>query len=565
MTIRKTIFLSSLLLSLTLPVTQSAKAADDVILNAMTGEMERSLSDLHVEDHRPPYFISYSIKEIDEAIIESELGSPPSLKRSRKRYFTPIVKVGDYDVDSTEMFPTRAYSPSQITTDDDALAIKRAIWLRTDSAYKTAIRDLEAKKSYLIDNHIDHRMPDMTKEKPVVAIEEIKPLTFDQTKWSQTVQSLSEVFKKYPQLQKSKVSFIARRVNRWIVNSEGSRIRESQEKFAVSIGASAQAEDGTPVSDYDIKAANAESGLADFEKLKEMTERLAENAIKICAARQGEDYCGPVIFEDQAAAEFFSQLMSPNFSFPEDLLGNQDWRNPLKDGIGRRVITKNVDIIDDPLATDFKGQPLFGGYKYDDDGVPAQKVVIAENGVIKEFLHGRIPTKHSDKSNGHSQRGYGSFNVMQVTSSKTSSPEEMKTKAFELAKDAGLDYILVVRRMGDQFRFDEPGTPSHASEPYSTPSYSRQPSDPLLTFKVYADGREELLRGLEFKYVSLRAFRDMQAIGADPQSFLVEPADCLTRSIVTPSFLIGELELEPIKPDHASLPILPSPLATLTK
>jgi len=57
----------------------------------------------------------------------------------------------------------------------------------------------------------------------------------------------------------------------------------------------------------------------------------------------------------------------------------------------------------------------------------------------------------------------------------------------------------------------------------------------------------------------------MQAIGADPQPFLVEPADCLTRNIVTPSFLIGELELEPTKPDHASLPILPSPLAILAK
>ncbi|MGC5124284.1 hypothetical protein, partial [Escherichia coli] len=86
------------------------------------------------------------------------------------------------------------------------------------------------------------------------------------------------------------------------------RIRESSEKFAISIGASAQAEDGSPVSDYDIQAVNSEKEMPDLSKLTEMTERLAQNEVKICNAPQGEDYCGPVIFEGQAGAEFFSQL-----------------------------------------------------------------------------------------------------------------------------------------------------------------------------------------------------------------------------------------------------------------
>ncbi|MBK9145986.1 MAG: hypothetical protein IPM23_26240 [Candidatus Melainabacteria bacterium] len=73
------------------------------------------------------------------------------------------------------------------------------------------------------------------------------------------------------------------------------------------------------------------------------------------------------------------------------------------------------------------------------------------------------------------------------------------------------------------------------------------------------DGRKELLRGLEFNYVSLRTFRDIQAVGDDAAPFIIEP-DGRARHLITPSYLIGELDLRPVKPEHSTLPVVPSPV-----
>jgi TldD protein len=227
-------------------------------------------------------------------------------------------------------------------------------------------------------------------------------------------------------------------------------------------------------------------------------------------------------------------------------------------------MTKTLTVVDDPTMTNFNGTPIVGGYKFDDDGVPAQKVTLVDNGTLKAFCQSRIPTRQSAKSNGHSMGGHGVDSVIVLTSSKLASPDDMKRQITELAKDAGLDYILVVKRISDEIHFNEypAARTGEIDRTYATPSYSRQPSDPLEVYRMYlSDGHMELIRGIEFTYVSLRAFRDIQAVGDDAAAYMLEPQDGKTRQLITPSYLVGELELIPVKPEHASPPILPSPLA----
>jgi len=166
------------------------------------------------------------------------------------------------------------------------------------------------------------------------------------------------------------------------------------------------------------------------------------------------------------------------------------------------------------------------------------------------------------QSNGHSKGGHGVYSILALSSSKTSSPEEIQALIKEMAKDAGLDYVLVISRISQDYQMQEyPSADSLNKRPYTTPSHSIQPSDPLIVHKLYlADGRRELVRGLEFNYVSLRTFRDVLAVGDDSRPYLIEPGDCDTRSLITPSYLIGEIELTPTTPEHSTPPILPSPL-----
>jgi TldD protein len=552
--------------SVTVPGSAAAGEAPDAVSEALTDELKRSTSILHLDPYPTPYFVSYTIKEIDERICSSCLGSKAEMEQFRDRLATPIVRIGNYNLDSSGTSGNPAHSAA-ITVDDDYAATRRATWLTTDLVYKRAITNLEWKKAYLIANNVQDRLPDMSEEKPVNSINAVRHPTIDENKWCKTIEQLSTIFKDYPLLEKSKVSFMTRCVNRWYVNSEGTKIRDSRSIFAVKIWATAQAPDGMPLTDYEVAAAPEENQLPSYDQLKELTESLAKRVTELRLAPKGEEYCGPVLFEGQGAAEFFSQLMAPNFGLAEDYIGSERWRNPLKNALGRRILPKGVSVFDDPRAKEYKGTPLIGTYDFDDDGVPGEKVSLVENGVLRSFCQSRMPTRHRNKSNGHSLGGHGVCSILTLSSEKPASPVELKSQLTELAKDAGLDYVLVIKRIADNYLMSEYPSARSGLErrPYATPSYSRQPSDPVLAYRLYlGDGHRELVRGLEFRYVSLRTFKDIQAVGADSAAYLVEPNDYVPRHMITPSFIIGELELSPVKPEYSKPPALQSPLAGAT-
>jgi TldD protein len=542
----------------------SAPPVKDVRLDALTDEMNRSLKDLKLPGHAAPYFVSYTLKEIDEATLSSCLGSNPLLDHLRYRVLLPQVRLGSYELDSSWPVTTQTVTITPMTTDDDYKAIRRSTWLSTDNAYKAGVQLFEWKKAYLRSNVIPDRLADLTQEPPVVSLGRPQALTLDTDKWSKTVQDLSAVFKDYPALQKSKVELFSRRTNRWLVNSEGTKIIESSPSFGITMFASAQAKDGTPMEDYDCVAARTEEAMPSFDELKSVVKALAQRVTDLQAAPKAQEYCGPVLFEGQAAAEFFSQLMVPNLGLAAEYIGEEAWRNPLRNSIGRKVLPAGITVEDDPRASEFKGTSLLGGYQFDDEGVPSSKVTLVENGVLKNFCESRLPHAKDGHSNGHALGDHGVCSVLNISSSKPSSPEEMRQRILTLAQDAGLEYVIVISRIADAYHMIEFPKRDSGSAPrsYATPSYSRQPSDPIIAYKLYLkDGHRELVRGLEFRYVSLRAFRDIQAVGDDARAYIVEAYDYVTRHLVTPSYLVGELELAPVKEQHASSPLLPSPLS----
>jgi hypothetical protein len=552
----------------------SSSGQNDVIFSALGDEMKRSLTELKLGHHKAPYFVRYTVSEADELDINSALGAPPNVDRFRVRYLDPDLRVGSYEQDNSNFLPTENRHlewVDSVTCDDDYSALRRATWLKSDEAYKGAIEDLETKIAYLRGHPVHNKLPDFVKITPVVAIGNIARLSVDQDKWTATVQKLSAVFKNYPKLQRSCVVFKSRQVNRWLMTSEGTQIRDTQAKYLLHMMVTAQAEDGMSLSDWEVVGGSDEKELPSYEALEALANNMAERMTRLCSAPKGEDYCGPVMFEGQAAGEFLYTLLGPNISMAEEIVGqNSDqgyferWRNPLKDTMGRRILPKYVNLIDDPSLKEFKGTALLGGYKYDDDGVPGKAITIAENGLLKGFCQGRVPTKHNGESNGHCFRGRSAPSILQLVSTQSNTPQAMRQKLIELGKDAGLKYVLIVRKLNDNYQLNEnpPTNNPRALERRDNPSYTRKPGMPSLVYKLNVeDGTEELERGLEFKDVSLRAFRDIQAVGDDPAAHFLQPWGEMLKHVISPSYIVGELELTTQNAEHASPPELPSPLA----
>jgi hypothetical protein len=93
---------------------------------------------------------------------------------------------------------------------------------------------------------------------------------------------------------------------------------------------------------------------------------------------------------------------------------------------------------------------------------------------------------------------------------------------------------------------------------------------PLLVFEVFADGHEELVRGLQFHGLNARSLRDILAAGDDsaPFDFMDSPAPfalvgygsfATEASVVAPSVLIDDLELRTASDEEPKLPLAPPP------
>ena len=96
---------------------------------------------------------------------------------------------------------------------------------------------------------------------------------------------------------------------------------------------------------------------------------------------------------------------------------------------------------------------------------------------------------------------------------------------------------------------------------------------PILVYKVYPDGREELVRGLRFRGLNVRSLKDILAAGDDSAAFeyldnaapfaLIGGAGFTTEAcVVAPSILIDDLELHPVEDELPKLPVVPAPEMT---
>jgi len=86
----------------------------------------------------------------------------------------------------------------------------------------------------------------------------------------------------------------------------------------------------------------------------------------------------------------------------------------LKGKLGENVAAETVTIIDDPTHPD-----LNGTYKYDDEGVPAVRHALVEDGVLRGYLHSLETAARFDLKPSGSGRAQGSFDCPIVRMSNT--------------------------------------------------------------------------------------------------------------------------------------------------
>ena len=147
---------------------------------------------------------------------------------------------------------------------------------------------------------------------------------------------------------------------------------------------------------------------------------------------------------------------------------------------------------------------------------------------------------------------------------------ELKKKLIELTGTRGKPYGIIVRKMDfpSSAQTDEVRRMLAGSQ-----GGGRPVSTPLLVYKVFPDGREELVRGLRFRGFNARSLKDILAAGNDSAAFeymdnaapfaLIGGAGFTAEAcVVAPSILVDDLELHPVEDELPKLPVVAAPELT---
>src|SRR5688572_7831813 len=203
-------------------------AQESPTLAAMQDEMKRSMAELRMKGEAAPYYIAYEVLDRTMSDVSGRLGAIVETPPRRTRTLRVEVRVGDYTFDSSR-FVIQGFGGGAglsgetviAPLDDDYDAMRREIWLTTDSAYKRAITMFARKKAAFQNRTASDPIPDFSQEPPVEMILPGMRFQVDRPGLLARVQQPSAVFAAYPDVDLSEVSIGQVHGTRYYLNSEG--------------------------------------------------------------------------------------------------------------------------------------------------------------------------------------------------------------------------------------------------------------------------------------------------------------------------------------------------------
>lgn len=537
-----------------------AQAEQDPILKAMLVELDRNLKGLELIGSAKPYFIEFRIDDGVEYKAAASYGAITEEQESHSRVAHVRVRVGDYKFDNSHGKAENDYASmmrrygmggdgmiSIEVVDDDPIALRFNLWNATDTAYKLALDDLARKQAELKAVQTPPQADSFTKEKPVISLEPAEHLSLDREAWKRGIEMGSGLIysdqpsKAYAsELEDSDGGINGRVRTEYLVNSEGTIVRKSFSAYQAEASFSAQASDGMRLERSARVSAPTAEGLGTVEHFHDSALKALTGLDELVKAPVvADEYHGPVLFSGNATTRSFDTLFAnaieartPALDSTARTLGNYE------SSYKTRVLPDFLSVVDDPTLTAFDGKELLGAYKIDDEGVPAQKVAVVQDGKLLNYLLAREPIRDFPQSNGHGRADTGQapsamIGVLKIEAAGAVSEDELTKKLIAMGKDQGLTFVYQVETLS--------GTNPHT----------------LYRIKV-EDGTRELVRGAQLGDFNLHEFRS-GIVAAGDKPVIYNIFGDVPATVIAPPLLFDDLTVKRAPEKDAKLPYYPSP------
>lgn len=530
------------------------------LLGTLSQELNRNFNVL--KKQKPPvYYLSYQLVRSNSFTASADQGGLSSSSERQGAYADIVARAGSPKLDNTHELkgqPTdlKAASYAVPVETEDPLALKNVLWRATQDAAEKAQKEFNkvqtniAVSSANTDSSDDFRLPPKS-----LFCEDSQRFAYDRKAIEERLKRLSLLAKGQPYVMDSGFNFSLEETDNYFVDSAGSRIQTSRALARFSFYVAGRNDDGMRLERNVIF-----DGVTweDFPSEEEMAAAVRQALAELKALKTApvmEPYIGPVILKNRASGVFFHEILGHRVEGHRQK--SDSFGQTFTQKVGRQVVSPLLTVSDNPTLERFNGVPLRGFYRYDDEGVAAQPVTIIEKGVLKNFLMSSSPIKNFPASNGHGRKskGYRAVSRMGntiITPAETMPYEQLEARLIEEIKRQGKPYGLIIEDISGGFTMTDTSAPQSFKV------------NPLLVYRIYPDGRKEVVRGADLVGTPLTSFSRVIAAGDD---YVVFNGTCgaesgwVPVSAVSPSVLVSEMEVEKVEKSSSKPPVLLPPAA----
>lgn len=538
------------------------------ILDILKGENDREMTALG-KTGEPAYYLAYQLVEQRIVSMDAEGGALVVDTDDTARNLDVDVRVGSPKLDNTHQLADDTNGLNAPLTrrglvpfGADPQALSSALWLETDRRYHEAVSALGyvkqdqqtlSKKKNAADDDFSH-------EPQEFHVEAEAKLEFDKAVWSERLKKCSaKALTPSGKATRGSCGVVFQLNTSYFVNSEGTVIQQSWTNAQLSVSVGVKSDDGMNLNRLEQRFGAQPKDLPNDAEVDKMIHTVTSDLDALHEAPLAEPYVGPAILEGRAAGVFFHEVFGHRIEGhrQKDLTSGQTFASY----VGKDIAPEWLSVYDDPQLVTLNGIQLNGFYRFDDEGVRAHHASLIDHGKLVGFDMGRNPIPGFPHSNGHGRRSPGLPPVARqgnlvVEASKSVEGPELEKMLIEEVKKQGRPYGMIFTDISGGFT----NTSAFAPQAFKV--------NPVMAYRLYPNGKKELVRGIDISGTPLVALQSIRAASRQTETFngvCGAESGWVPVSASAPSLLLEKIEVEKgfIPPDRP--PILDAPSASIRK
>jgi TldD protein len=539
------------------------------ILGWMAAENERWMGELKKRPE-PAHYLSYQIADQRVVSLEAEGGALIDDSDERQRNLDVDLRVGSAELDNTRSLsddPNGANNPmvrrGTVPFGDEPLAIRKALWLETDRRYREGVGQLTyVRQDQSTIKNRGKAIPDFARSEPVSYAEPIAALGFDKAAWIERLKTCSAKACAAPPPAAAAASSSPR-------TPPGSSTARARRSSSRGPRPSSRCRSGSrPTTAWACRASSSASrstrpACRATPTSGVMIDTVTSDLDALHDAPLAEPYVGPAILEGRAAGVFFHEVFGHRIEGhrQKDDTSGQTFASY----VGKDIAPSWLSVYDDATVQTLNGLTRSTASSASTTRAwSARRVPLIDQGTLVGFLLGRNPILGFPGSNGHGRKEPGlpavarQGNLVVEAARSVEKAELEKLLIAELERQCSelkqcRDYGMIFTDISGGFT----NTSAFAPQAFKV--------NPVMAYRLYKDGRRELVRGIDISGTPLAALQSIRAASREVETFngvCGAESGWVPVSASAPSLLIEKLEIESSFTPQDRPPILAPPALT---